>query len=153
MTPRWAGKSPDARRRDEATLTKRVVESRQRRRWAFSGPPLRGDTLFGRPRRRSSSTTNLSRLLRRRSLMPAENRVVAGSLAIFRSSQPQTPRSLSRRSRNIRHRCFQFIQRWWFFPLHQRVHLLPPRDQRSAINLHSQYRRPPGIQHPVTIHV
>jgi len=87
MTLRWAGNGPDARRSGEATLTKRVGEPRQRRRWAISGPPLRGDALFGRPRRRSSSTTIRSWSPRRRSLMPAENCVVAGSLGCFRSSK------------------------------------------------------------------
>jgi hypothetical protein len=49
----------------------------------------KGDTLFGRPRRRSDFLLKLpqARALRRRSLMAAENRVVAGSLAIFRGTK------------------------------------------------------------------
>ena len=51
----------------------------------FAAHP-KGDTLFARPRRRSSSATHSSRI-RRRSLMAGENRVVAGSLGSFRRSR------------------------------------------------------------------
>jgi len=51
MAPRWPGKGQDARRKAEAYPQKDTRSDRQRRRWAFSGPPA-GDMLFASPRRR-----------------------------------------------------------------------------------------------------
>jgi Calcineurin-like phosphoesterase len=56
LRPRWAGNGPDARRSDEATQAVRVVEERERRRRAISGPTRRDGGSLALILRHSSST-------------------------------------------------------------------------------------------------
>jgi len=89
MSLRWAKTGPDARRRTKATQGKESLRSDN----DADGPVLahpKGDTLFARPRRRSSSATRSIESPRRRFLMAGENRVVAGSLGSEIDSQAKS---------------------------------------------------------------
>ena len=89
------GKRPESEAEGRGVSTSASFRrmARQRRRRAFSRPPLRGAVLFASPLRRSSSPYLWIDTTRRRCLMRGENHGVAGSLGL--QTEPRTSFPLS----------------------------------------------------------